>query len=85
MRRVGQTRRRDSNEAAIVKALEALGAQVTRISGKGAPDVLVRFKGTLHGLEIKSAKGRQTEAQLATDWPIIRSVEEALAVIGVQR
>jgi Holliday junction resolvase len=83
MRRVGQVRRRDANEKAIVDALRAVGAHVTRISGDGAPDILVRHAGgRLWAFEVKSAKGKQTEAQQETDWPILRTVDEALAAIG---
>lgn len=85
MRRVGQARRRDVNEKPIRKALEAVGAHVTPISGKGAPDLLVRFQGRLWAFEVKSQKGQQTEAQLETEWPIVRSVEDALAALGVSR
>lgn len=42
MRRVGQSRKRDANEMAIVKALLACGAQVLRLGSKDAPDLLVR-------------------------------------------
>jgi len=56
---------------------------VTRISGEGAPDVLVRFRGRLYAWEIKTAKGKRTPAQETTEWPVIRSVEDALFVLGV--
>ncbi len=81
MRRVGQARRRDRNEAEIVKALEAVGAHVTRISGRGAPDLLVRFRNRLYAFEVKGLKGTRTEAQQETSWPIVRCVDEALAAI----
>ncbi len=80
--RVGQARKRDAMEKPIVEALEAVGADVTRISGKGAPDLLVRFRARLYAGEVKSEKGTQTEAQVKTGWPIWRSVDEALAAIG---
>lgn len=83
MRRVGQARRRDVNEKPIREALEAIGATVTPISGKGAPDLLVRLRGHLWAFEVKSAKGQQTDAQELTDWPIVRSVEDALRAVGV--
>ena len=82
MRRVGQVRRRDANEPAIVKALEDIGAEVTRLSGKGVPDLLVRYRGRVFGFEVKSAIGTQTTAQVDTDWPIVRTVEQALIAIG---
>jgi Holliday junction resolvase len=81
--RVGQSRRRDANEAAIVQALEAVGAQVTRISGKGAPDLLVRRAGQLWAFEVKGKTGIRTAAQVATEWPVVRSVDDALRAIGV--
>lgn len=86
MRRVGQTRRRDGNETAIRKALEAAGFDVTQISGKGAPDLLVRRRGgeRLWGFEVKSAKGTRTEAQEQSQWPIIRCAEDALKEIGLK-
>ena len=82
-RRVGQVRRRDVIEKPICDALEAVGAQVTKISGKGAPDVLVRLRGRLWAFEVKSQSGQRTAAQRDTAWPIIRSVDEALQAIGV--
>lgn len=74
--------RRDANEQAIVDALVAVGAHVTRLSGKGAPDILVKFRG-LYAFEIKTKKGKRTDAQEDSQWPIVRSVEEALYAIGL--
>ena len=85
MRRVGQARKRDANENAICKALERVGAQVTKISGKGAPDILVRYRGAEvrpWAFEVKSQQGTQTPAQEQTNWPIIRTIDEALEAIG---
>lgn len=76
-------RRRDACEQPITAALEAVGADVTQVSGKGAPDILVRFRGQLFAAEIKAAKGKPTAAQQQTRWPIWRSVAEALGAIGV--
>jgi hypothetical protein len=42
MPRVGQTRKRDANEAQIVAALRRCGAQVLRLGSPDAPDLLVR-------------------------------------------
>lgn len=81
MRRVGQARRRDIAEKGIREALEAVGAHVTPLSGKGAPDLLVRFRG-LWAFEVKSGKGKRTEAQEDSQWPIIRTAQEALEAIG---
>lgn len=82
MRRVGQTRRRDENEKPIVAALRAVGAHVTPISGRGAPDLLVRFKGQLYAFEVKTEKGKRTKAQEATQWLVVRSVDDAMEYIG---
>lgn len=69
-------------ERPIVAALRAVGADVTPISGKGAPDLLVRFRGRLVAVEVKSAKGDRTEAQEVSRWPIVRTIEDALKIIG---
>ncbi len=74
--------RRDANEALIVEALQAAGYDVTRVSGVGAPDLLVRRLGRpgalAWGCEVKSATGRRTAAQAVSGWPIVRTPEEAL-------
>lgn len=84
--RVGQTRRRDANEAAICQALRAVGATVIPISGAGAPDVFVVFRGQLYAAEIKSPTGTTTAAQRDRGagrlWPIWRTVDDALTTIG---
>ena len=82
MRRVGQTRKRDANEKPIRDALAAVGAHVTVISGEGAPDLLVRFRGRLYGLEVKGKSGKRTKAQEESQWPIVRNIEDALKEIG---
>lgn len=66
--------------------LRQLGYEVTPISGKGAPDILVRPRtkrgANAWGFEVKSKGGKQTDAQEVTDWPIVRTVMEALKVMG---
>lgn len=84
MRRVGQARKRDAGEGAIVKALEAVGATVFKVSGKGVPDLFVARRGAWYALEVKSKTGTLTPAQ---QWPdagvsIVRNVEQALRAIG---
>jgi hypothetical protein len=84
--------RRDAIEKPIVQALRAVGADVTRVSGKGAPDLLVRYKGRIAAFEVKSAKGDRTDAQDETKWPIgvrkrsaIRTVGGVIAADGLAR
>jgi hypothetical protein len=75
--------RRDANEPAIVQALEAVGAEVWRLSGTGLPDVLCRFRGVLYAAEIKTLHGRLSASQGA--FPVWRSREDALQAIGALR
>ena len=58
--------KRDANEPAIVDALERLGFSVTRISGRGVPDLLVgKGQRFLALVEVKAPKGTYTPAQNA--------------------
>lgn len=83
-RRGGAGKRRDSNERAICAGLKAVGAEVWYISGGfGLPDILVRFRGTLHAFEIKTATGTLKPLQGA--FPIIRTMDEGLRAIGAMR
>ena len=81
----GAGKRRDANEQAIVEALEAVGARVYRVSGRGLPDLLCERQGRFYALEVKGTKGRPTEAQRDIPWPIVRSISDALAVVGVSQ
>jgi Holliday junction resolvase len=66
---VRRAARRDSNEAEIVRALEAVGAAVQRLSEPGCPDLLVSFRGVLTLIEVKlplterGAKSQRREAE----------------------
>ena len=80
-RRGGAGKRRDANEAAIIEALEAMGAQVWQLSGRAAPDLLVWYRQRPYVFEVKTATGRRRPSQVGTPWPIIRSVSDALTVI----
>lgn len=86
MRNMGQNRKRDANEGQIVDALEAAGAYVLRISGKGCPDLLVKYRTNWYPMEVKSKTGTLTEAQQERDVyafiPVVRNEQEALQVIG---
>ena len=84
MRRVGQVRKRDANEAQIVIALEFWGVNVFRISGVGVPDLLTHWRGQWLPIEVKDPKGTLTPAQIKTQqrcpFPVVHSVDEALAL-----
>lgn len=83
--RVGQTRRRDQNEKPIVRDLRKLGYDVTPVSGEGAPDIFVRRStrtGFGFGCELKTAQGMRTDAQEASQWPIARSLDDVLRLMG---
>jgi Holliday junction resolvase len=75
--------RRDSVEGDIVKALESMGFAVTRISGRGIPDLLLSRRGVFYLAEVKSAKGTLSLDQLnfrakhQVAIPLLRSVEAA--------
>lgn len=90
--------KRDANEAAIVTALERVGCSVARLNDPGVPDLLVARHGAMWLLEVKMPAGSKggTSGRELTDeqrrwWAawrgpvpvIVRSVEEALAVVGV--
>jgi len=84
-------KRTDDNQTAIVQALRDAGASVQSLAsiGKGCPDLLVARNGRLYLMEIKTDRGRPTKDQGAwmDEWHgtvyIVRSVEQALAVIGI--
>ena len=87
--RVGQNRKRDANEKAIVQALERVGATVFRLSEPGCPDLLVGWRGQWFPLEVKAADGTLTPLQsvtlTATGVTIVRSVDDALLALQVLR
>lgn len=85
--RVGQSRKRDDNEAEIVAALRKLGVTVHRISGEGVPDLLCFHPRVgWQPLEVKASKGTLTRAQkiafLGAPYGIVRNVDEALKFFG---
>ncbi len=83
---VRQRAKRDANESEVVAALERVGAVVYRISASGLPDLLCCFRGRWTPMEVKSGKGKLTEAQAATfmqtPFAIVRDREQALKAIG---
>jgi hypothetical protein len=80
--------RRDATEAEIVKALLRIGAQVKRMNKPC--DLLVRYRGHIHVLEVEGGKrtgtgARQPEqVEFLRDWqvPIVKTVDEALAAVN---
>ena len=87
--RVGQARKRDTAEKGIRQALEKVGATVIPVSGKGHPDLFVFYRGQWWAAEVKSGKGKLTQAQQASGagetWPIWREPDDALKAIGAMR
>jgi hypothetical protein len=83
VRRYTGGKRRDATEKPIVEALRAYGALVYHVSGAGMPDLLTLYRGVWRPLEVKSAKGTRTALQIDMPWPVVRSVAEALAAIGI--
>jgi Holliday junction resolvase len=82
--------KRDANEPPIVEALQAVGANVYRVSGEGLPDLLVIFRGEIYLMEVKTGKGRLTLAQEKFmldngDVPnvsVVKTIDDALTLIG---
>lgn len=70
--------RRDASEPAIVAALRAIGCQVWLLSGTGNPDLLVKRAGRFYVFEVKSGNARLTPNQDERNWPILRSVDDAV-------
>lgn len=88
--RVGQARKRDANEPAIIHALEEIGVQVQQLSIPDFADLIAYHpREGVRLLEVKNPMGRNRvtvgQAALAEDWPIcvVRTVADALALFGV--
>lgn len=88
----GYARRTDANQSEIVHAYESVGATVRTLQQEadGLPDLLVGWQGVNYLIEIKTATGELTPAQVKffIEWKgqkaIVRDVSEALRVIGVE-
>ena len=71
---------------ALLKA--GASVQTLAVCGQGVPDLLVGYQGRNVLLEVKTASGKLNKRQVEwhCDWrgqvEIVRSAEEALAVIG---
>lgn len=84
--------RKDTNQAEIAGALEAVGCSVFDASrmGNGFPDLVVGRSGQTYLLEVKADGGKPTPQQLdfIGRWrggplSVVRTVEEALRIVGV--
>lgn len=88
-------KRIDRNQPEIVKALRKVGASVQSLAelGRGVPDLLVAYKGVWYLMEVKDGLQPESRRRLTEDeqnWhdsvrakvSIVKSVDEALAVIG---
>lgn len=78
------SKKRDGNEPEIVDALRKVGAKVERLD---LLDLLVQFRGRIYLIEVKTEKGKNTEAQLKLKqqgwvYHTVKNVEEALKAIG---
>lgn len=83
--------KRDGNEAAIVRTLEGIGAQVYRLSQRGLPDLLVNWLGKTYFMEVKNKGGELTAAQVVTyetwegdNFLVVHDADEALAALDAQ-
>lgn len=87
----------DANQAEIVAALRDVGCSVADTSrlGQGFPDLVVGRAGITFLLEIKNGRAIPSAQRLTPDeqawhqaWrgqvAVVRSVEEALAVVGIE-
>ena len=62
--------KRDSSEPEVVKAFEAGGASVAKLSGNGLPDLLVGFLGRDYLVEVKTGRSglRASQNRFAAVW-----------------
>jgi Holliday junction resolvase len=89
--------RTDKNQTAVVQALRAVGCRVQSLAGlgDGVPDLLVGTRDKrLVLIEVKDGAKPPSERKLTSDqikwhtdwdgWPVyvVKSVDEALAVVG---
>jgi hypothetical protein len=80
----------DANQTQVVSALRAAGASVQSLApiGKGCPDILAAFQGSMFLFEIKREKGKTNDLQKRwhIQWNapvhVVYSPDEALRVIG---
>lgn len=88
----GWARAVDANQGDIIAVLQAAGATVRtlQLEAQGIPDLLVGFREINYLMEVKTVRGKLNPRQVAffETWQgqkaVVRTVAEALAVIGVQ-
>lgn len=86
--------RTDGNHREIVKALESCGATVQDLSqvGGGCPDILIGIFGKNYLIEIKNPETKYDLSGEQIVWHdrwkgqkiVVKSIDEALRVIGVE-
>jgi Holliday junction resolvase len=82
----------DLNHGEVVDALRKVGVSVVSLAsvGNGIPDLLAAKNDKVWLIEVKGPKGKLTPAQVEfmATWPgvvhIVRSVDDALRLVGVQ-
>lgn len=81
--------KRDANELEIMDALRAVGATILQINETNAADLLVGFRDLNFVIEVKDgkyAKLSEGQQEWHDSWQgqraVVRSIEEALQVIG---
>jgi hypothetical protein len=85
----------DANQAAIVSALEAIGASVQSLAaaGQGVPDILAGYRGRNYLLEVKDSAKPPSARKLTPaqrEWHalwrgsvvVVESVEDALGALA---
>ena len=82
-KRGGAKKRRDALEPDLLAALHRLGVQTWQLHDTGLPDLLCFFRGRFYALEVKGVDGHLTAAQQPAPWPVVRSLADACAVLGV--
>ena len=85
--------KQDSNQAAIVRDLEAIGCSVQMLGkvGGGCPDLLVGFRGMNVLMEVKNGDTYGKLNQRQRDWhdawrgqkAVVHNTDEAYFVLGV--
>jgi hypothetical protein len=84
--RGGARRRRDAIEPAVIEALRGRGVQTWQVGGRGLPDLLCWHRGRPVVLEVKSGRAPLSAVQAhdRAPWPVVRSVEEAVAAVCIE-